>query len=674
MSTFECVTVSRISRFDHRTFFSIASLIIRLAIVPLNNKTQLVFQLVLLGLKIYLDIDRERHDKNLFRSYYNSKEQLVKFKDLVVHEIPQGIAILDRDLTQFLFMNNTLQDLFTRERSGTDIQAALQRFKLHQSSDPSVSPATRTPKQTLLNLIQQSFMTVGQLQTSKISCILNYQTIGDSSQDLQENAQLIFEASLMTIVWDDQPSIAIILRDITEQHTIMSLKIADAQKDNVLATVSHELRTPLNGMLGMIQIMEKKIREPELLQYLEVCKNSGSLLVSLVNSILDVNQIRANKLKLIPEKIDLYQLLSGVKVLFDFQCKKKGIFLTVKISQISTVVTDKNRLSQILINLIGNAIKFTSKGGITIMACLSRENSDYVKFSVEDTGVGIKDADKGKLFKVFGRLDNDDERINCQGVGLGLNISDNLARVLCQEEKFKGIRVDSQYGVGTTFYFLINRRMMIVKGGVKAEEEKDDSELPQACTMLDTEGDISEKLNFYRLVVRGNSGLFEKSKGNINDTVVVHSSKTNSFIGSQWNYPSEVLGSERSKPCIMLVDDNPFNIAVAEHMITSLGFQVKSALSGDGAIDLFTNNDHRAEPIKLILMDCQMPLMDGFETTKILKRKMISYNHPETPIVALTANDSENDREKCKKVGMCDYLTKPLNEMKLQKIIKKYCK
>jgi len=473
----------------------------------------------------------------------------------------------------------------------------------------------------------------------------------------------------MTIVWDDQPSIAIILRDITEQHTIMSLKIADAQKDNVLATVSHELRTPLNGMLGMIQIMEKKIREPELLGYLEVCKNSGSLLVSLVNSILDVNQIRANKLKLVPEKIDLYGLLSGVKALFDFQCKKKGIFLTIKISQITCVVTDKNRLSQILINLVGNAIKFTSKGGITITACQSRENSDYVKFSVEDTGVGIKDADKGKLFKVFGKLDNDDERINCQGVGLGLNISDNIARVLCQEEKLKGISVDSQFGVGTTFSFLINRRLT-TKG--KVEEEKDESELPHVCTTLDTEGDLSEKLNFYSLVYRGNSDLFEKSKGSINDTLIVHRSKTGSFADCRWQ-SSEAISTEQATPCIMLVDDNPFNIAVAEHMIRSIGFKVKSALSGDGAIEMFTKNDHKAEPIKLILMDCQMPLMDGFETTKILKRKMHSHQHPDTPIVALTANDSENDREKCKKVGMCDYLTKPLNEMKLQKVIKKYC-
>ena len=264
-------------------------------------------------------------------------------------------------------------------------------------------------------------------------------------------------------VWDEQPAIALILYDVTQQQTILSLRTADAYKDNLLATISHELRTPLNGILGMLQIMQKYVKDKDILKYIDICKNSGHLLLGLVNSILDLHQIRAKKLKLYPERVNIDTFLKDISSLFEFQCTQKGIDLKVEVSPVVPpwLITDKNRLSQIFINLVGNALKFTSKGSITISVSPT-DHSNYVELSVSDTGIGIKAEDKDKLFRMFGKLEDSDATLNRQGVGLGLTISDNLARVLCCDSEREGIRVESEYNVGSRFYFVIEESLQEV--------------------------------------------------------------------------------------------------------------------------------------------------------------------------------------------------------------------
>ena len=285
----------------------------------------------------------------------------------------------------------------------------------------------------------------------------------------------VFEAKVLHITWDEQPAIAIILYDVTQQQTILSLKLADAYKDTLLATISHELRTPLNGILGMLQIIQKCVKDAEILRYIDICKNSGQLLLSLVNSILDLNQIRAKKLKLYPEKLNVHSFLKEICALFEFQCTQKNLLLNVKVSPKVPrhFVTDKNRLSQILINLMGNALKFTSTGGISILVNPTT-HVDYVELSIVDTGIGIKEQEKVKLFKMFGKLEDSDNTLNRQGVGLELTISDNLARLLCCNREKEGIKVDSEDKKGSRFYFVIKR---VYQDTV----EESDSSLEKSC-------------------------------------------------------------------------------------------------------------------------------------------------------------------------------------------------
>ncbi len=448
-------------------------------------------------------------------------------------------------------------------------------------SEGSNSPNIFSPQQSLLTLIKREFS--GQRKfNQRLTCTADLRTSG-----LPQTTKSILGINLMDIVWDDEPAIAIIARDITQQHKMMSLKIADAQKDEVLATVSHELRTPLNGMLGMIQIMEKKIYNPELLNYLSICKNSGTLLVSLVNSILDLNLIRVKKLKLHFEEFDLYNFLMGIVALFEFQCCKKGISLKVMMHPTTPkmMVTDKNRLSQILINLVGNALKFTSKGGITITVSKALNDPNHLHFGVEDTGIGIKDEDKAKLFKIFSKLENDNSGMNHQGVGLGLNISNNLVRALCDKEDSKCIKVESEYGKGSKFTFMIQNR--------KGKMLEDDSEASQ-----ESDGNISRKMTSYFFKNKRSSDVFQRSqiKPKTLDMSFVPSFALshNPFLDqtssgllftdrevqvsalSMTNKSPEGLFEIQAKPYVLIVDDNPFNITVAEHMISALGFHVNS--------------------------------------------------------------------------------------------------
>jgi len=679
-STYEAIVAGRIPKFSHKILFVIMAMCTRLVLMPpIVGISPFMIQTMMISFKLYLESDRERHDRELFRSYFNSKDQLVKFKSLVDHDIPQSVAIVTRKLNNFLFVNESFKDLL-RSRNVDEVGTeCLEKFIVQESGEEGeCSQDPMRTGQNLLDFIKRKF-TYEPNNLKKVLCTVSYPE--------ERSQKRVFNVSLTDIMWDNKPSVALVLKDLTEHNSLMSLKIADAQKDNVLATVSHELRTPLNGMLGMIQVIEKKVYDQEILHHLSICKNSGNLLLSLVNSILDLNQIRANKLKLYCEKIDVNKLLTSVMALFDFQCTQKGIYLKTRMSPLTPdfIYSDKNRLSQILINLVGNALKFTFKGGITLSAAVS-EDSNSIQFTVEDTGIGIKAEDKEKLFKIFGRLDNEDEKINHQGVGLGLMISNNLAKLLCNKQELKGIRVESEYGKGSSFSFYVNKRHGLMKKEENLKAHFVDESLEEGDTSL------TDKLNSYSNKKKHNSKMSSPLKSdeeqeerrflfkNIRPLLLprLASSPENYFkIRTEPNSATasslfKPRFSQYNSPLILIVDDNPFNVTVAEHMLAALNFQVKSALSGDACVQLLASHDHVESPISLILMDCQMPLMDGYETTRILKKKMKEKKIPEIPIVALTANDTELDKEECKKVGMCDYLSKPLNENKLKRMVKRY--
>jgi len=696
MCIFEFAIINRIPKLSYRTVTSIVLLLARAFVIPIHNKANLPMHIFALLFSIYLDWDRDKKDQKLFGSYFYSQKQLSRFKDLVANHIPDGMVILAKDFNQCLFANNSFREL-TEDQCKHNFGSCLERFFIEEVAlDPSIgtesnlSCYTSANKQTLLaflNTYRQSSSDTGEFKypSDKPLCNVSYmknlkidmdESQNNSFRELLNQTELSFEVKVLSLIWEEKPAIGIIFHDITQQNTILRLKIAaNIQKDRLLATVSHELRTPLNSILGMIQIMLQITKDMDLMYYLKICSNSGHLLLGLINSILDMNLIRANKLKLYTEQMELREFLQDIMRLFEFQCSQKSIFLRLNMSLNTpkTVVTDKNRLSQIFINLIGNALKFTQHGGITISVSRCFANKDYVEMSVEDTGLGIKEEDKDKLFKMFGKLEN--ERggtiVNTQGVGLGLTISNNLAKLLCDKRELEGIKVESEYRKGSKFTFIIKTNLEPLPSPLPIIPVVLDISCNLTTEYLD-EGTTDEKsISEYQSSPIRKKYALEVNNNRKNLTVktaLLSSTRIIDRISRKVSTSSPV----HSSPCVLIVDDNPLNLKVVEHFVKRQLLSTKSALYGQVAIDMMLKNDHQRCPIVLILMDLQMPVMDGYQTTKALRKLMESRKIPAVPIVALTANGTEADKKACLEAGMSDHLTKPLKESELVRILKKF--
>ena len=442
-------------------------------------------------------------ERRVFRDFYENREELVKFKELLADSLPQSVTVITKD-NQQLFANKSFNTTFDSKNEQTEperqfrtdttlLQPEYTSFWDYIASSLQVGQSEVRKIDTLQENINLSF--TGPQERSKslndiIKNLNKHNLISDKALSTTASfdsgkEHKSFEIIMKGVRWDRNDAIAIIFNDITHHENIIALRLANKKKDTVIATVSHELRTPLNGILGLLEIAEGKIAQPEVLEYLSLCKDNANLLLSLVNSHLDLQQLSAGKLKLNPSRASLKKILADVTKLFQFQTKHKNIYLNFNISEgISAyIITDVNRLKQILINLIGNALKFTSQGGITIDVFQDPKNEDCLRFAVVDTGIGIKEEDKGKLFKMYGKLE-DGVGMNRNGVGLGLIISNVLALLLSGDNGEMGITVTSQYGVGTSFSFKILKNLELFesrsnpKGCEQAGGQKSDT-IPQ---------------------------------------------------------------------------------------------------------------------------------------------------------------------------------------------------
>jgi len=530
----------------------------------------------------------------------------------------------------------------------------------------------------------------------------------DLTNNTEESGKRVYKAKLFMLTWDDEEeALAVMLDDITKQKKILELKLADKNKDLVIAMVSHELRTPLNGMLGLLDIAKSKLPESQQAHsYLNACKNNGLLLLSLINSILDLSQIKNNKLKLVHSKVSIVDLLNEIKSLFEYSCVLKKLYLNMEIDPYipKLITTDKNRLSQILINLLGNAFKFTFHGGITVKANLISINPARIQFSITDTGIGIKKDDQKKLFKLFGRLDQEDKSVNTNGVGLGLTISTSLACLLSSSDE-SGIRLESEQGIGSTFSFIIDCQLSQAIQRIQREtslgnvdpniidEERELGFIKkfQAYTsnnidnlakvamslqnpnpfVMNTDRDEEDK----RLVFH--SEFDEKSprehsknffdKEIIKDLAIKQRASTPRLEG--WGK----LKKNKEKPWCLIVDDNPFNLMVAGHIMQERNYQIVTALNGKEAVEkVVEQKESGKHAFQVILLDCQMPVMDGYEATRALRGMMKAKQVEECAIIALTANNRDEDHEKlCESVGMNGVLSKPLKVEEMEELLKK---
>jgi len=529
--------------------------------------------------------------------------------------------------------------------------------------------------------------------------------------------------------------IARILMEAREQA-----EAANKAKSEFLANMSHEIRTPLNGVIGFTDLLMKTQLSDIQKQYVENINISGHSLLGVINDILDFSKIEAGKLDLDPIKIDLIDLVEGAVDIIKYQASKKGLELLLDIQPglPRYALVDPVRLRQVLINLLGNAVKFTEKGDVEAKVTFIKkdEKTGFFSFAIRDTGIGITYEQQKKLFQAFTQADMSTTR-KYGGTGLGLAISNMLARKMGSE-----IELESEPGKGSKFYFTIetefeageqlhsktpdnikkvmviddNRNNLLIlekvfenwgiefKGfdngydGIKSIDQQD----PYDVIIVDYHMPEINGLDTIR-IIRNQLGLNHDNQ----PVILLHSSyededlnskckelsirfniqkpiKSNELLQYLQNLSSyspqeiettipeddapESLPVEEGLHSVMIAEDVKMNMMLLKAVLKKLlpGVEILEAVNGKEVLDILT----RQKP-SLILMDVNMPVLDGVSTTLEI-RKNESPDIPKTPIIALTAGAMKEEKERCIAAGMDDFLTKPIDPAAIKSILIKY--
>ncbi len=509
---------------------------------------------------------------------------------------------------------------------------------------------------------------------------------------------------------------------------------ASDAKSQFLARMSHEIRTPLNGIIGMLDLLIGADLNPRQQRYSLMAKSSAEALTALINDILDFSKIEAGKMELSSAEFSLANSVETVAEMIATRASKKkveiGVFVDPRVPD--QVRGDPDRLRQILINLMGNSVKFTESGSITLEVEYVGRSDDHIRirFAVTDTGIGISAAGTEHLFKTFSQVDVSTTR-HYGGTGLGLAICKQLVELMHGE-----IGVESEMGKGSRFWFEIplqvveqaepsaattpdarGLRVLAVEGepGARSILERQLTSLSMIVQLAATGAETIPILENARaacapievalidedLPDMDGSELAAtiKAREDLSDTVLMimvsvndspdpeslrklgfhgHLTKPirqsqlfdaiisalHAARGSPGRLPvPKSLSTERPTPRkqnILVVEDNEVNLIVATEILTRAGYSSGTARNGREAVEAFKSGDY-----DLILMDCQMPYMDGFEATRTIRDlESMDGNAPgerrHIPIIALTANAVRGDRERCIEAGMDDYVTKPL--------------
>jgi len=550
-------------------------------------------------------------------------------------------------------------DLFLR----LDGNGVVQEAKGGPKGDP-VFLAEKLTGQNLKDVLPQGAMEQFAVAQDRVKRTKAMAIIEFSAGSADE--QQIYEMRLLGLDWEQWIAIVrnITVRKVNEtklkdyaqelerkneemEAALLTAHEATKLKSRFMANISHEIRTPINGVLGMTELLLGTALRPEQQDYAESIKKSATSLLSLINDILDLSRVEAGKLKVIRESFSLKGVLAETSSLFALQARAKGLDFVSEVSPHvpAVAVGDPGRLRQILNNLLANAIKFTDAGRIVLTATLDGETSAAgvrVRFAVHDTGIGIAHSDQELIFERFMQADASSTR-KYGGTGLGLAISKELVELLGGE-----IGVESEPDRGSRFWFTVE----LGKAPTQPAEER-----PAPANIRPVAQPESPPSVVVTIPVSG-PGPTPATKAATAPTVPAAAPNGNSLA----NLTAALRGKKHK---VLLAEDNEINQRITMRLLEKLGVSADAVANGRAAVDAAGK-----KPYDLVFMDCQMPEMDGFEATAMIRNHERNRRH--TPICALTANAMEGDRERCLAAGMDDYVTKPVSLEKLQEAMERW--